>query len=198
MPGERSANGPIRSTPTRFPVKRCLAGGAWLPLLSLNRDRPAGGVAPVICGCHSTASGHHGGMQHHADADAAAAYGNRQPDYGGLYYAGDQLIVLFTNDVEQHRRNLSERVRQPDQVTVRLTTRTWIEIQEANRRIQHRLLTGPLPVAGVNGVGIGMADGDYGLAVGVDYDDQDLIRVVRAAVAPDVVAITRKDRPRRL
>jgi hypothetical protein len=135
-------------------------------------------------------------MQHHADADAAAAYGDGQPDYD--YYAGDQLIVLFTDNVEQHRRHLSERVRYPDQLTVRLTTRTWIEIQEANRRVQHRLLTGPLPVAGVNGVGIGMADGDFGIAVGVDYDDEDLIRVIRAAAAPDVVAITRKDRARRL
>ncbi|MCW2528188.1 MAG: hypothetical protein JWM76_3048, partial [Pseudonocardiales bacterium] len=81
---------------------------------------------------------------------------------------------------------------------VRQTTRTWIDIHEANRRVQHRLLTGPTPVAGVNGVGIGMADGNYVIAVDVDHDDEDSISVVRAAAAPDIIAIARKDRPRRL
>ena len=143
-------------------------------------------------------SSHHGVVQHSFDADTAAAYGNDQPDYGGLYYVGDQLVVLFTANLDQHRRHLSERVGHPGQLAVHQGTRTWIDIEETNLRLQHRLLAGPHPVTGVNRVGIGMSDGQFVITVGIDHDDEDLVATVRAVAAPDAVEISRKERPRRL
>jgi hypothetical protein len=136
-------------------------------------------------------------MQHPDDANAVDAYCQTQPDFGGVYYDGDQLVVLFTGDLDRHGQDLATVLDHPDQARVAQTTRTWAEVEDTNRTVQARLLTEPAPIAGVTSVGIGLSDGAFVIEVGVDQLDDAIIAAVHAAAAPHTTHIRQEGRPRR-
>ncbi|MFC4944782.1 hypothetical protein [Pseudonocardia sp. GCM10023141] len=128
-------------------------------------------------------------QQHVGDLGIVVAYGEGQPDYGGVHFEGAQLVVRFTADIDRHRRILVGRVEDADLLTVRRSRRTWADISETNRRVADRLFHGPTPFRGVNGVGITMIDGEFVNQIGIAPFDEGSRAAVRAAVAPDVVVV---------
>lgn len=129
------------------------------------------------------------------DIDRVRDYAQDQPDFGGTYRQDDQLVVLFTTDVGHHEAVLSTLVDDPDRLTVRTATRSWSDIQAANNRIKHILLS-PAGIEGVVSVGVIVSGGQFAIEVGIDPYDDARCRAVQRAVRPDPVVVRERPRPR--
>jgi hypothetical protein len=130
-------------------------------------------------------------VPHQQDAEPAIRYGEEAPDeYGGVYFEGVTLIVLFTNNLETHRAELERRVNAPSLLDVRCADRTFVEAEREKDLIVQRLMKNPsTKLDFVTGVGITLRDRQWVTSVGVESSIETSIRAVRDAVAPTEVVI---------
>lgn len=128
------------------------------------------------------------------DNDRIRDYAKNQPDFGGIYRADDQIVVLFTTRLDQHEAVLSTLLDAPEGVTVRTAARSWSDIQDANRRITSILLP-PDGIDGVVTVGVVVSNGQFAIEVGIDPYDDSRCQAVHDAVRPDTVLVRAKSRP---
>ena len=136
-------------------------------------------------------------MQHSADADAVCAYGVDEPSYGGVYFDGDVLVAMFTENLQEHQARLVPVLQAPDQFRLAAADRPYAEVEGANARVQQTLRFSGLHRV-VTGVGIALVDGQFAIRVEVVNCTDDVVESIRARVAPDVVVVKAGLRARRL
>jgi hypothetical protein len=130
-----------------------------------------------------------------ADFDRFDVYcAAHQDEFGGRFADGERIFgVLFTDHVDEHEASLRALLSHPELVVVRCADRPWRELEEANRRLA-RLLMG-IPDhpdqrhPAVNGMGIGMADGQFTIMVMVDPERRDAVEEIVALVHPEPITI---------
>lgn len=131
------------------------------------------------------------------DADRVRAYGAGQSAFGGVFRDGEDLVVLFTENVEEHNAAVRRIVDEPERLVIRAASRTLVEVQDARTRVSDRLFGG----AGfdeVSTVGIAVQEGQFVVEVGIDPYNETQAERVRAAVHPDQVEVRARPRPRPL
>lgn len=131
------------------------------------------------------------------DAAKVTAYASGQPGFGGVFHAGDELVVLFTENVEEQRAALRRIVDEPGRLVVRAGCRTFVEVQDARTRISNRLI-GREGFDEVSTVGIAVHDGQFVVEVGIDPYNEEQAERIRAAVHPDEAEVRPRPRPRPL
>lgn len=131
------------------------------------------------------------------DADKVTAYAAGQPGFGGVFYDGNELVVLFTEKVDEQQDSIRGIVDEPGRLVVRAASRTFVEVQSAKARISNRLI-GREEFDGVSTVGIAVHEGQFVVEVGIDpYNEAEAERI-RAAVHPDEIEVRPQTRPRLL
>jgi hypothetical protein len=131
------------------------------------------------------------------DAEPIGLWGESVRSFGGMYYTedGQRLVVLFTDDPELHRVEVSRLTSAPERLILRRTSRSRVEVDEANRAAQRKLLTGVTPHPSVVAVGMTLVGDEWVVHVGIDpYSDQTAAEV-RELVAPEHVVVDYQETP---
>lgn len=132
-----------------------------------------------------------------SDADAATTYAAAQSGFGGTYFDGDLLVVLFTEDVERQRNALRTVVEHPEHLVVRATSRTLAEVRQSAARVRHRLLD-PGDATDVSSIGLTVHADEFVVEVGLDPYSDERASQLRAAVHPDPIVVRSQPHPRLL
>jgi hypothetical protein len=74
-----------------------------------------------------------------ADEEAVTLYAEPQPTYGGAYRKGSRLVVMFTDDLDEHEAAIRQLVSIRRHVLIRHANRTWAEVQRANEWVAERV-----------------------------------------------------------
>ena len=126
------------------------------------------------------------------DKATVHAYGQSQAAYGGMYWEGDTLVAMFTDELDAHRERLLPRLRVPERFRVASASRTFLQIKEANGRVRTKLLGDPtMPFPEICGVGIGMEDGQFVIKIWVEHLSEALVEEIREAAEPDEVVVAK-------
>ena len=130
--------------------------------------------------------------QLHDDLELVQRYGRDEAadHFGGCYWDNEPpvtIVALFTAEVDRHRTVLRSRVTQPAQLAVRVTPRTWPQVQADNEEIAALLLT-TRTEPGVHSVGIGLREGRFVVCVDIEpYTAERAAHIVELVQPHEVV-----------
>jgi len=118
-----------------------------------------------------------------------------RPEFGGEYVDDGVLVVLFTGRAEEHLSQLRTLVPFPDAVRVQLAQRSYDAVEADFLSI--RMLLNKHQEVDVTSIGIVLEEGLFLVEIGLPTLSPELAEEVRALVAPRLVSVCERPRPRR-
>jgi hypothetical protein len=117
--------------------------------------------------------------------------------FGGAYFTedGEKLVVLFTDDPELYRGTVSQLTPAPEMLILRRTSRSQAEIDQANRAVLRKLISGDKLHQGVVEVGPTLDGDDWVIEVGIDPYSEQAAGAIRELVTPERVIVTFRETP---
>lgn len=118
---------------------------------------------------------------------AVALHAESQPGFGGIFVDGGKMVVLFTDELDQHRRELRRLLPRRARVAVRQCNRTYADMECIQERVGRHLFGRDDPH--VTEIGLDLHGDDVAVVVTVyPYSDAAAQRS-RELASPDSIVI---------
>jgi len=126
------------------------------------------------------------------DAGPITIWGESVASYGGGYYIddGEKLVMLFTDDPESHRAELSRLMSAPERLVLRRTNRSQADVDKGNDAVLRVLMTGGTPHPNVISIGPTLDGDEWIIEVGILPYSEQTAAEIRELVAPEQVVVT--------
>ena len=125
------------------------------------------------------------------DDEPIGMWGESVASFGGMYFTDgeEKLVVLFTDDPELHREEVSRLTPVPERLILRRTSRSQAEINRSSEVVVDRLMTGSNPHPSVRTVGPTLDGDEWVITVGIDPYTERGAAEVRDLASPELIKV---------
>lgn len=106
-------------------------------------------------------------MPDHNDREAIRMYAERLPSFGGIYEESGTLVVLMTEVPHDLLASLRTLISSQTRVSIMRSLRTWSDVLKEHDRLVELIFSSQTLRSSVNGVGLGISEGQFVSHVGV-------------------------------